>query len=492
MKKIIVSLLLACPLTMMAQQMLTLDECLQRAVKYNHTLQQAELDIIAAREQKSEAFTNFFPQIQANAMAFKTFTKLGEASRSGGGEVLPDDPEKLETIKDMFTIFGGFTPSLELLAPADMGYSYSDGGFDAGYVAAVSAVQPIYMGGRIINGNKLAKLGIEAAELKHVVKEKEVLQKVTECYWQLATVKYNLRTIEAAEKQIAAVKTRIQDLVDAGVITRNALLQVRLREQELASTRVKLENGDQLLRLLLAQQIGVIDKEIDIVLQEMDVTPELPVFDNSASNTRTELQLANAAIEAERLKVRMERGKLLPMLGVGVAGFRLAANLSSIDSHLSVNSTGPLAEIAPDMASKDFDMSYQPKKSKNIGMAFATLSIPISQWWGGTHAVRRQKARQLQAEITYDDAKEKLAIDNRSAYLKVIEAHKQIGIARTSVEEAEENLRIHTEQYQTGTITISELLDAETLNRKAHDQLSSSVADYQIRLADYQRKVSAN
>ncbi len=492
MKKILISLLLACPLTMMAQQMLTLDECLQSAVKYNHTLQQAELDILAAREQKSEAYTNYFPQIQANAMAFKTFTKLGDTSKSGGGTVLTGDAEQLEVIKDIFTVFGGFTPNLDLLAPADMGYSYSSGGLDAGYVGVISAVQPVYMGGRIVNGNKLAKLGIEAAELKHVVKEKEVLQKVTECYWQLATVKYNLRTIEAAEKQIAAVKTRIQDLVDAGVITRNALLQVRLREQELASTRVKLENGDQLLRMLLAQQIGIINREIDIVLPEVNTTPELPVFDSSASNTRTELQLANAAVEAERLKVKIERGKLMPMFGIGVAGFRLATNLRSLDGHFNVSTSGPLSEIAPEMSSKDFDMSYQPTKAKNIGMAFATLSIPISQWWGGTHAVRRQKVRQLQAEITYDEAKEKLAIDNRSAYLKVIEAHKQIGIARTSVEEAEENLRMHTEQYQTGTITIAELLDAETLNRKAQNQLSSAIADYQIRLADYQRKVSAN
>lgn len=492
MKKILASLLLACPLTVMAQQMLTLDDCLQRAIRYNHTLQQAELDIMAAHEQKSEAFTNFFPQIQANAMAFKTFTKLGDNNKAGGGTVLTDDAETLEMISDICTLFGGFTPNLDLLAPADMSYSYSSAGFDAGYIGAVSAVQPVYMGGRIINGNKLAKLGIEAAELKHVVKEKEVLQKVTECYWQIATVKYNLRTIEAAEKQIAAVKTRVQDLLDAGVITRNALLQVRLREQELASTRVKLENGDQLLRMLLAQQIGVVNGDIDIVIPEVDRNPELPIFDINGSNTRTELQLANAAVEAERLKVKIERGKLLPMLGVGVAGIRVATNLGKIDGHLNVTSHGPISEMAPDMSSKDFDMSHQPTKAKNIGMAFATLSIPISQWWGGTHAVRRQKVRQLQAEITYDEAKEKLAIDNRSAYLKVIEAHKQIAIARTSVEEADENLRMHTEQYQAGTITLSELLDAETLNRKAQNQFSSAIADYQIRLADYQRKVSVN
>jgi outer membrane protein TolC len=56
------------------------------------------------------------------------------------------------------------------------------------------------------------------------------------------------------------------------------------------------------------------------------------------------------------------------------------------------------------------------------------------------------------------------------------------------VEEAAENLRMSTDQYNAGTETISDLLDAETLNRQARNQLSEAMATYQIRLADYLRK----
>ena len=112
--------------------------------------------------------------------------------------------------------------------------------------------------------------------LKQQLTEKEVLQKVTECYWQLAQVRYNLSTIEAAEKQLDAVMTQVENFLKAGVTTKNAQLQVRLRQQELSSARLKLENADHVLRLLLAQQIGIApaeaDKGFDIILEDKSTT----------------------------------------------------------------------------------------------------------------------------------------------------------------------------------------------------------------------------
>ena len=56
------------------------------------------------------------------------------------------------------------------------------------------------------------------------------------------------------------------------------------------------------------------------------------------------------------------------------------------------------------------------------------------------------------------------------------------------MEEAAENLRMSTDQYNPGPGTISDPLDAETLNRQARNQLSEAMATYQVRLADYLRK----
>jgi hypothetical protein len=40
------------------------------------------------------------------------------------------------------------------------------GMLEKGIIGAVSAAQPLFAGGQIINGNRLAKLGVEVAELQ--------------------------------------------------------------------------------------------------------------------------------------------------------------------------------------------------------------------------------------------------------------------------------------------------------------------------------------
>ena len=103
--------------------------------------------------------------------------------------------------------------------------------------------------------------------------------------------------------------------------------------------------------------------------------------------------------------------------------------------------------------------------------------------------MRKAKIRHEQSVNDCQNTIEQLAIDNETAWTNLEEAYRQIGIARTSVEEAEENLRMATDMYATGQQTVSDLLDAETLNRQARSQLSNAIATYYVRLADYRRKV---
>ncbi|MBQ2292665.1 MAG: TolC family protein, partial [Bacteroidaceae bacterium] len=59
---------------------------------------------------------------------------------------------------------------------------------------------------------------------------------------------------------------------------------------------------------------------------------------------------------------------------------------------------------------------------------------------------------------------------------------------QTCCEEAAENLRMSNDQYRMSTCTLTDLLDAETLNRQAQNDLARAKAAYQIALSDYRRK----
>ncbi|MBO4662067.1 MAG: TolC family protein [Bacteroidaceae bacterium] len=403
-----------------AQRIINLDECLKMARENNITLKNAALSILAAREQKSEVYTKYFPQIQANVMAIHTFGAFMQ-----GGDAIRT------------------------------------------YTAAISATMPLYAGGQITTGNKLAELNTDVVSLQRDIQESDVLQKVTECYWQIAKVKYNLNTISAAEKQVDEVERQVENMVKAGITTRNDLLRVQIRKQELASNRLQLENAQHILRMLLAQQIGCAGEDIDISATDTEtvINPdEVHVSVLDAVNVRNELSLAAKGVEASRLQIRQERGKLLPTIGVGVTGFNYGI--------------GGLPDV----------LGYYVKTNATNGLALGSLSVPITAWWGGTHAIKRRKMALQQSRNVLQQTREQLAIDIESAWSSLQESYKQIEIARTGVAQAEENLRISMNAYRVGTETLTNLLDAETLNRKMQDGLSAAIADYQVKMSDYIRK----
>lgn len=427
-----------------AQQTLNLDECISLALQNNRSLQNAALDIEAGKEQQKEMRAKYLPEISANALAFHAFDKLIK-----GDGTYPQEIAALETAM----------PGISQLA----GESFSFAELNRGYSASLSAMLPLYAGGQITNANKLARVGSEIASLQQLLTQKEVVQKVTENYWQIVQLKYNLQTLDAAQHQLDAVQQQVSDFVETGVTTRNALLKVHLRQQELASNRLKVQNADRLLRMLLAQQIGV--KEVDIQIPDKEPLYAPPSLADNSSHLRPELQMASKAVEAQNLQVKLEQGKYLPTVAVGVMGFH--------------SGFGGLSENVRSYANTDM----------TNGIALASVSIPISGWFGGTHAIRRAKIKLQQTQNDYLNAQEQLRIDTESSRLSAVEAYEQIKIAQASVEEAAENLRMATELYHAGRSTITDLLDAETLNRQSRNNLSSAIAAYQVKLADYRRKV---
>ena len=448
MKSHIFYILMLVSMSVSAQK-LTLEQCLERARTYNHELRNAVLETEAASMQKKEAFTNYFPRISANVMAFRMFDEMVKADGTY--------PQEIAALSEQFIPL--------------IGQPFSVSEFNRAYAISATLIQPLFHGGQIVNGNKLARVQEDVMALKHQLTEKEVVQKVTECYWQLAQVRYNMSTLDAAEKQVEAVMEQVENFLRAGVTTRNSLLKVRLRQQELSSNRLKLENADHVLRLLLAQQIGIepalADKDFDIVLE--DKTLEQPIEAVAGQlglspDHREELQLLGKAVEAQELQVKMERGKYLPHLAVGLAGYHtgLGGFSDGVKSYMHTN--------------------------MNNGLVFGTLAIPISDWWGGNYAMKRQKIKLQQAQHDRENARQMLQIDIERAWTNLQEAYKQTQIAQASCDEAAENLRMSTDQYRMSTCTLTDLLDAETLNRQAQNNLAQAKANYQIALADYRRK----
>ena len=207
MKKALVYLILCCTALPAGAQTLTLDECRAAAAEHNRTLRDGRFELEAALQTRREALTGYFPQVSATGGVFQAQHGLVQAD------------------------FGMTIPQLGTMnLPLSM--------VKRGIVGGITAVQPVFAGLKIVNGNKLARLGEEVGRLQLQKTESEVREQTDAYYWQVVSLRDNLSTIEAVERQLEEIHRQVELSVKAGLVTTNDLLRVELRQQEIASNRL--------------------------------------------------------------------------------------------------------------------------------------------------------------------------------------------------------------------------------------------------------------
>jgi outer membrane protein TolC len=126
-------------------------------------------------------------------------------------------------------------------------------------------------------------------------------------------------------------------------------------------------------------------------------------------------------------------------------------------------------------------------KNHTFAMVFATVSVPISDWWGGSHAIKRKKLEQQQAREQLADNAELLKIKMQNAWNSVEESYQQLLLAQLSIEQAEENLRLNRDYYNAGLTKMSDLLFAQEQYQQARDRFTDAYATFQTKILEYRQ-----
>lgn len=124
-------------------------------------------------------------------------------------------------------------------------------------------------------------------------------------------------------------------------------------------------------------------------------------------------------------------------------------------------------------------------EDQRFWVGFATVTVPLTGWWGGSHAIKKEKLQVKNTENQLADQGELLVIRMKNAWNGVNEAYEQMKIARLSIEQSTENLRLNTDYYKAGTCTMSDLLDAQTLFQQSCDKYVESYTDYELKKREY-------
>lgn len=397
--------------------LLTLNQCIELSLANNVAVRNSANNTAAAVELSKEAFTKYFPEISASGAMFWTHNDVLQYN---------------------------------LLDIIELGL------IDKGKMAGIQAMQPVFMGGQIVNGNKLAHVGEEVARLRQQQSNDELRLNTETLYWKLATLKATRHALEAAIATLDTLDNQVQVAVDAGVAMRNDLLKVQLRRNTYRTEMVDLDNGIKLVKMLLGQYMGQgTGFEFDIDAAVPEKVPEFPsqlyVPAETALPMTVDYRLLQKNVEACKLEKRIEVGKHLPQVAVGAGWF------------------------------------YHDvlKQNHNFGAVMIAVNIPLSGWWGGSHAIKRKQLAVDNAQNELTDLGEKLQIEMQDKWNNLTAAYRKMGIAMEGIGESKENLRLNRLYYEAGISTITDLLEAEASNKESLDSYIAAYGAFRVARSAY-------
>jgi multidrug efflux pump subunit AcrB/outer membrane protein TolC len=416
---------------------LTLAQALAFAARNNAEVRSADFALAAAQQTRQAARTKYFPQVSAVAVGVTSHSPLTEIATEGG--LLP--------------VLDGATPTRlrAYLPSSDMALAKH------GYLAAVTATQPLFAGGRIVSGNRLAALGVDVARDNTVVARRDAIALAEEKYWRVIELTEKERTLRAYEGLLDSLERQATDAVQAGISTRNDLLKVSVKRQQAAVDRLRLESGLRLAARDLRRHIGWPEAD-SVVLADALAPPDDPESLGSARkggvDRRPEIRQLERSVRAEELQTALKRAEMLPSVAVGAAAVR--HDFSGLNRYSDV-------------------------------LAFGTVSVPISAIWEGAHTTAAGRAKQRAAETRLAEARKLIAIEMDKDWDDLIAAWRAAEVSEAAVEQAEVNLQEETDRYDNGLVTLSDRLEAEVLLHQAQDQRIETRREYWLKRAAYLR-----
>lgn len=405
---------------------LSLAECRQLALERNENLKQSDNKLRQAELDKAIAFSNYLPKFDASVSGTYMF------------------------------------PNMEM-----NGMEMELHGM---YFAGIMVTQPIYTGGKIMAGNKLAKIGKETASETLRKTRMQVIADADNAYWSLIAVNWKVRMLEAYQAQMNALYQQTEVSVNAGMATTNDLLRITAKRSEIDYQLQKAKNGENLCRLSLCNVLGcALDTEITPVDTVIHISAPQDLDESIA--LRPELRLLQSQVDAAKEQIKVTRADILP--SVALMGSYMFYGNEKIKGYTQ------------DAAGNN--VPFTNKIDDNFGMVALTVNVPLFHWGEGLKKIRKAKYELHNAQLDLQKNTRLLSIEARQAVQNVTDGYNMVETARLGDQQGQENLRVMTEQYQNGLCTLTDLLDAQTQWQQAQSNLIEAQTQYKIYETEYLR-----
>jgi outer membrane protein len=412
-----------------AGEALTLEQAVAMAIDNNPGLRQADAQVEAADAGVLQSASGFLPKVSVSETWSKT-----------------DNP--------MMVL--GTKLNQEIVTPADFSpQTLNNPEAISNYNTRLSVMQPVFNGGKEYIGRSQAKLSKEASVNQRERTRQETVYNVIKAYYGLLLAKAHLaaarQSLETSSANLRLAESRYQ----AGAVLESDLLRARVQTAEVREMVTNSENSVKLAAAALNFAMGV---------------PQGNEYDISGDLIPQELNTDLAGLLAEAQQKRPD----LAAVELNRQNAEKSISLAKADYLPNLNLMGQV----------DWNSA---KAAGDDAKSWAVMAV--LQWNLFDGLVTKSKVREAAAATSRmrsleEQTREGVQLQVRQAYYAAAASLDRIAATATSVQEAQEGLRIIQKRYEAGMTTFVDVLGAENALIRARTNSLQAVYDNNVSLAE--------
>jgi outer membrane protein len=422
-----------CTPSALCAQVISLTEAVRGAEANNRSIQVAKLEREKAAGEVSAATTNRFPIFSVTALGSQPLSQIGITLERGSLGVYPHD---------------GPIPGQTTTLTSPLRF---------GFIGYASVAQPLTQLHKIGLGIDLARVGAEAASEQFRAKQQAVVNEVRRLYYGIAQAESGRKTLRATVDFLQQLDRETSQQVVQRVALQADLLAVKAQLAQAEYALLKMDDPVQTQKEQLNRLMG---RPVDTPLE---IDPASIVDAEGVS-----LQDAYAEALAARPEIRLAK---------------IQQRKAELDRRLKS------AERIPDVSLSLFGLrtiNYSSVLPNNISSVGIQGTWDVFDWGKKRDQLEIKRQAEAQAALELKDAEALVMVEVGHQYRRIIEARKELDLARALQTSSVEAFRVARNRYFQREAVFSDvvkvqsgLADADHHYTQALTNLATAQADFE-------------
>jgi outer membrane protein TolC len=425
---------LLCTPSSLCAQVISLAEAARGAAANNRSIQVAQLEREKAAGEISAATTNRFPIFSVTALGSQPLSQLGITLERGSLGVYPHD---------------GPIPGQTTTLTSPLRF---------GFIGYASVAQPLTQQHKIGLGIDLARVGAEAASEQFRAKQQAVVNEVRRLYYGIAQAESGRKTLRATVDFLQQLDRETNQQVVQRVALQADLLAVKAQLAQAEYALLKMDDPVQTQKEQLNRLMGrAVDTPLEIdpasIVDAEDVSLQDAYAEALAA--RPEIRLAKIQQRKAELERRLKSAERIPDISLSLFGLRT--------------------------------INYSSVLPNNISSVGIQGTWDVFDWGKKREQLDIKRQAEAQAALELKDAEALVMVDVGHQYRRIIEARKELELARALQTSSVEAFRVARNRYLQREAILSEVVKVQSGLADADHHYTQALTDLATAQADFEK-----